>query len=60
MRAVRVSSKYQVRIPREARESLNLVAGQRMKVLRTGYGIALIPIRPVRKARRRGKGIART
>jgi AbrB family looped-hinge helix DNA binding protein len=43
MQAVRISSKFQVVIPREVREKLHLVPGQKMQVMAYGNRIELIP-----------------
>ena len=51
MPTVRVSSKFQVVIPREIRERLPLVAGQEVDVLLHGGQIQIVPVRPVRDLR---------
>lgn len=43
MEAVKISPKFQVVIPREVRERLHLVAGQRMQVVAYGNRIEMIP-----------------
>jgi len=43
MEAVKISPKFQVVIPREVREKLHLVSGQRMQVVAYGNRIELIP-----------------
>jgi AbrB family looped-hinge helix DNA binding protein len=45
MKAVTVSSKFQVVIPREVRESMELQPGTRMQVLQYGNRIELIPLK---------------
>jgi AbrB family looped-hinge helix DNA binding protein len=45
MKAVTVSSKFQVVIPREVRESMDLQPGTRVQVLQYGNRIELIPIK---------------
>ena len=45
MTAVTVSSKYQVVIPREVRESMDLQPGTRVQVLQYGNRIELIPLK---------------
>ena len=45
MSTVKVSSKYQIVIPKEIRESLELKAGQRLQILLYGDRIELIPER---------------
>lgn len=57
MESVRLSSKYQVVIPRRVRESMDLRPGQRVHVLPYGNRIELIPVRPVAKLRGFLKGI---
>ena len=47
MESVKISPKFQVVIPREVREKLNLVAGQRMQVVAYGNRIELIPERDI-------------
>jgi len=47
MDAVKISPKFQVVIPREVREKLHLVAGQRMQVVAYGNRIELIPEREI-------------
>lgn len=51
MTVVTVSSKYQIVIPKEVRASLGIEPGQRMRVLRHGNHVAVIPVRPIREAR---------
>ena len=43
MEAVKISPKFQVVIPKEVRERLHLVAGQRMQVVAYGNRIEMIP-----------------
>ena len=57
MEAVKISSKFQVVIPREVRERLNLVPGQRLQVIAFGDRIELIPERDVREMRGFLRGI---
>lgn len=47
MEAVKISPKFQVVIPRDVREKLHLVAGQRMQVIAYGNRIELIPERDI-------------
>lgn len=51
MEAVKISPKFQVVIPREVREKLRLVAGQRMQVIAYGNRIELIPEREITEMR---------
>ena len=57
MEAVKISPKFQVVIPREVREKLHLVAGQRMQVVAYGNRIELIPEREIIDMRGFLKGI---
>ena len=57
MSAVKVSPKFQVVIPKEARKLIGLTAGQTVQVLVYGDRIELIPVRPIRKMRGFLKGI---
>ena len=60
MEAVKISPKFQVVIPREVREKLRLVAGQRMQVVAYGNRIELIPERDIAEMRGFLKGIDTT
>lgn len=51
MEAVKISPKFQVVIPRNVREKLNLVAGQRMQVVAYGNRIELIPEKEILEMR---------
>jgi AbrB family looped-hinge helix DNA binding protein len=51
MKAVTVSSKFQVVIPREVRESMDLQPGTRVQVLQYENRIELIPLREPRALR---------
>ena len=55
METVRLSSKFQLVLPRGARERLQLRPGMRLTVLDKGGVIFLVPERPIRTFR----GIAR-
>ena len=57
MEAVTISPKFQVVIPRAVRESLGLVAGQKVQVIAIDGRIELIPVRPARKLRGLLRGI---
>ena len=52
-----VSSKFQVVIPQEVRESLGLKAGDKLEVFPYRDRIELVPIRSVRELRGRLKGM---
>lgn len=60
MEAVKISPKFQVVIPREVRERLHLVPGQRMQVLAYGNRIELIPEKDILEMRGFLKGIDTT
>jgi AbrB family looped-hinge helix DNA binding protein len=47
METVKVSTKYQVVIPKAVREAAGIRPGQEVAVLRYGERIELIPLRPV-------------
>lgn len=51
MEAVKISPKFQVVIPRNVREKLNLVAGQSMQVVAYGNRIELIPEKDILEMR---------
>ena len=51
METVKVSTKYQVVIPKAVRESAGIRPGQEVAVLRYGGRIELIPLRPVGEMR---------
>jgi AbrB family looped-hinge helix DNA binding protein len=48
MPSVTVSPKYQVVIPKDIRDSLGIVSGQKLQMLAYGNRIELIPIKPMR------------
>jgi AbrB family looped-hinge helix DNA binding protein len=52
-----VSSKYQVVIPKEIREKLNIKVGQKFQILHYGERIEFIPQKNVRRMRGFLKGI---
>jgi len=57
MTAVTVSPKYQVVIPKEVRELMGIVSGQKIQMLTYQNRIELIPIQPMKKLRGFLKGI---
>jgi AbrB family looped-hinge helix DNA binding protein len=57
MKQVTVSSKFQVVIPREVRESMNIQPGTRVQVLQYENRIELIPLREPKSLRGYIKGI---
>jgi AbrB family looped-hinge helix DNA binding protein len=60
MKAVKLSPKYQVVIPRDVRENLHLIPGQMMQVIAYGNRIELMPSRDIREMRGFLKGIDTT
>lgn len=60
MLSVKVSPKYQVVIPKEIRESLNVFPGQRMQVVQYENRIELIPERDIAELEGFLKGIDTT
>jgi AbrB family looped-hinge helix DNA binding protein len=57
---VTVSPKFQVVIPREIREALQLEPGQKVQVLQYQNRVEFIPVQPMRKMRGTLKGIDTT
>ncbi|MES9858715.1 MAG: AbrB/MazE/SpoVT family DNA-binding domain-containing protein [Sedimenticola sp.] len=57
MLAVTVSPKYQVVIPKEVRESMGIVSGQKIQMLTYRNRIELIPIKPMKKLKGLLRGI---
>jgi len=57
MQSVTVSPKYQVVIPKQIREALNLRPGQKMQVIEYAGRIELIPERDIKDLRGFLKGI---
>lgn len=57
MATVTISPKFQVVIPREIRERLGLVPGQKVQAIVYGDRIELIPVRPAIELRGFLKGI---
>ena len=51
MDQVKISPKFQVVIPKAVRESLGLVAGQRLQVVQYGDRIELVPVRDIGEMR---------
>lgn len=51
MARTKVSSKYQVVIPKEIRERIGLESGQEMEVIAKGGVITLVPDRPLKSFR---------
>ncbi|HUX19777.1 MAG TPA: AbrB/MazE/SpoVT family DNA-binding domain-containing protein [Spirochaetia bacterium] len=57
MRTVTVSSKYQVVIPKEIRDTIGLQVGTTLEVITYGNRIELVPIHPMRELKGIFKGI---
>ena len=57
MTAVTVSPKFQVVIPKEIRESMGLVSGQKVQILTYQNRIELIPLKPMKELRGLLRGI---
>jgi len=60
MTTVTVSPKYQVVIPLAVRRALGLRPGEKLRVVRHGARVELIPVRPVRQLRGLLKGLDTT
>ena len=60
MTTVTISPKYQVVIPREVREALNLRPGQKVAIFQYGNRIEFVPLRPIKEMRGFAKGIDTT
>jgi AbrB family looped-hinge helix DNA binding protein len=58
MNCVTVSPKYQIVIPANVRQSMNIRPGDKIQVLQFDGRIELVPMRPVKKLRGFLKGIA--
>ncbi len=57
MRAVTVSPKFQIVIPKDVRESMGIVSGQKVQMLTYCNRIELIPIKPMSEMKGILKGI---
>ena len=57
MRAVTVSPKFQIVIPKDVRESMGIISGQKVQMLTYCNRIELIPIKPMSKMKGFLKGI---
>lgn len=60
MEVVTVSPKYQVVLPKLARQALGIKIGQKMIVIAYGNRIVLVPERPIEEARGSIKGMDTT
>jgi AbrB family looped-hinge helix DNA binding protein len=57
MNSVKVSPKYQIVIPKEIRESMNIHPGEAMQIFEVDGRIEVIPVRPIQSLRGRFLGI---
>ena len=57
MNTVTVSSKFQVVIPKEIRESIGLQVGTKLEIISYGSRLELVPIIPMKKLKGIFKGI---
>ena len=57
MKTVTISSKFQVVIPKEIRETIGLHVGAKLEVITYGSRIELVPIVPMKKLNGAFKGI---
>jgi len=57
MRAVTVSPEFQVVIPKDIRDSMGIVSGQKMQMLTYRNRIEMVPIKPMKKMKGFLKGI---
>jgi AbrB family looped-hinge helix DNA binding protein len=57
MNTVTVSPKFQVVIPRSVRREMALKPGEKLRVMRHGDRIEMIPVRPIREMRGFLKGM---
>ena len=57
MTAVTVSPKFQVVIPKEIRESIGIISGQKIQMLTYKNRIELIPLKPIKEMKGYLKGI---
>lgn len=57
MTEVTVSPKYQIVIPKEIRESMGIVSGQKVQIMSYQERIEVIPLKPIKQMRGFLKGI---
>ena len=60
MQTVTLSTKYQLVIPREVRQRLDLEPGTRLTVVEKGGILYLVPERPIKEMRGIARGTKRT
>ncbi len=57
MTVVTISPKYQVVIPKEVRQAMGIVSGQKVQILTYRNRIELIPIKPIKEMKGFLRGI---
>lgn len=57
MTAVTISPKFQIVIPKDVRDQLNLVPGQKVQAIAYGDRVELIPVRPASALRGMLRGL---
>ena len=57
MPTIKISSKFQIVIPREVRQKLRLLCGQRLQVLEKGGVISLVPEVALKSLKGAAKGV---
>jgi AbrB family looped-hinge helix DNA binding protein len=57
MNTVKVSSKFQVVIPKEVRDNIGLQVGTQLEIITYGNRLELVPIQPMKRLRGVFKGI---
>ena len=60
MTSVTVSPKYQIVIPKEIRESMGIVSGQKVQIMSYQGRIEVVPLKPMEEMRGFLKGIDTT
>ncbi len=60
MEAVKVSSKFQIVIPKSVRTSMGLKVGETLQVVPYGSRIELVPLQPIKKTKGFLKGMDTT
>ena len=57
METVTISTKYQIVIPKKAREAIGLQSGEKLKIMTYDGRIELIPVKPMKSFRGIAAGI---
>lgn len=60
METVKISAKYQIVIPSVIRKSMDIKPGQRMRIIRFGDRLELVPVKDIREMKGFAKGIDTT